>query len=330
LARVDAAGLLHVGPQSAGAAPGPACYGLGAEVATVTDANVVLGRLPAGLELGGRIRIDAGAARAAVATIASALGGVSLQRAAEGIISLANEHMQQALRVMSVERGVDPRAYTLVSFGGAGGLHVCALADALGMTRALVPAQAGVLSALGMTVARPGRHLSHTLRRPLDAVSAFDIEQGLERLAAGAVAALLAEGHERVSLRIRHAVDVCYRGQSFALTLPWSDKTTLAAHFRDEHRRRYGHDLERALELVNLRVAVDVASVLPAVAAADQASATVPRGLTTDFALYVQAQLVAGVRVTGPAIVLSPVGTAFIDVGWQGYTDEAGNLLLER
>ena len=330
LARVDAAGLLHVGPQSAGAAPGPACYGLGGEVATVTDANVVLGRLPAGLELGGRIRIDASAARAAVATIASALGGVSLQRAAEGIISLANEHMQQALRVMSVERGVDPRAYTLVSFGGAGGLHVCALADALGMTRALVPAQAGVLSALGMTVARPGRHLSHTLRRPLDAVSASDIEQGLERLADGAVVALLAEGHERASLRIRHAVDVCYRGQSFALTLPWSDKTTLAARFRDEHRRRYGHDLERAVELVNLRVAVDVASARPDVAAADQASAASPRGLATDFALYVQAHLVAGARVTGPAIVLSPVGTAFIDVGWQGYTDEAGNLLLER
>ncbi|CAN0390228.1 unnamed protein product, partial [Phaeothamnion confervicola] len=182
LARVDAAGLLHVGPQSAGAAPGPACYGLGGKVATVTDANVVLGRLPAGLELGSCLRIDADAARRAVAEVAAALGGVSLTRAAQGIVDLANEHMQQALRVISVERGVDPRAYTLVSFGGAGGLHVCALADALGMQHALVPAQAGVLSALGMTVARAGRHSSKTLRRALADLSDADIEQGYEML----------------------------------------------------------------------------------------------------------------------------------------------------
>ena len=330
LARVDAAGLLHVGPQSAGAAPGPACYGLGGEAATVTDANVVLGRLPAGLELGGRLRIDAEAARAAVAQVAAALGEVSVERAAQGIVDLANEHMQQALRVISVERGVDPRAYTLVSFGGAGGLHVCALADALGMRHALVPAQAGVLSALGMTVARPGRHLAKTLRRALADISDADIEGGYDTLQQSAVAALLAEGHQRASLRIRRTVDLCYRGQSFALTLPWADRELLATRFCAAHRRRYGHALDRPIELVNLRLAVDVATAPPDFSAASAAPTALPRGLDSAVALYAQAALVPGQRLSGPAIVVSPVGTAYIDSGWLGHADDAGNLRLER
>lgn len=330
LARVDAAGLLHVGPQSAGAAPGPACYGLGGTAATVTDANVVLGRLPAGLELGGCLRIDAVAARAAVAHVAAALGEVSVERAAQGIVDLANEHMQQALRVISVERGVDPRAYTLVSFGGAGGLHVCALADALGMRHALVPAQAGVLSALGMTVARPGRHLSKTLRCLLADVSDADIEYGYDTLQQSAVADLLAEGHARAALRIRRTVDLCYRGQSFALTLPWAAQEVLATRFCAAHQRRYGHVLDRPIELVNLRLAVDVATELPDFSAASAAPLALPRSLDGGIALYAQAALVPGQRLAGPAIVVSPVGTAYIDLGWLGHADGAGNLRLER
>ncbi len=330
LARVDAAGLLHVGPQSAGAMPGPACYGQGGIAATVTDAHVVLGRLPAGLVLGGRLRIDAEAARTAVARVAAALGGVSIERAAQGIIDLANDHMQQALRVISVERGVDPRAYTLVSFGGAGGLHVCALASALGLGRALVPAQAGVLSALGMTVARPGRHLSHTLRRPLDNVSEADFERGYGLLEKSAIEALLAEGHGRASLCLRRAVDLCYRGQSFALTLPWADPLTLAERFRAEHRRRYGHVLDRAVELVNLRLAVDVDTASSDFTTAVAETFALPRDLDGAVPLHAQNGLPPGQRVPGPAIVLSSVGTAFIDAHWVGYADDAGNLLLER
>jgi N-methylhydantoinase A len=330
LARVDAAGLLHVGPQSAGAMPGPACYGLGGEAATVTDANVVLGRLPAGLELGGRLRIDAEAAHGAVARVAAALGGMSVRDAAAGIIAIANDHMQQALRVMSVERGVDPRDYTLVSFGGAGGLHVCALADALGMTRALVPAQAGVLSALGMTVARAGRHLAHTLRRPLAALGVDDLERGLEQLAATGIADLLAEGHARASLRVRHAVDVCYRGQSHALTLPWTDKPGVAAAFRAEHQRRYGHALERELELVNLRVAVDVEGAAPDFAVAAEPALSLPSTPDSGMPLHDQGQLAPGEMLAGPAIVLSAVGTTFIETGWQGRRDALGNLHLAR
>ena len=330
LARVDGAGLLHVGPQSAGAAPGPACYGLGGAEATVTDANVVLGRLPAGLELGGRLRIDAHAARAAVARVAVRLGGLSVERTAQGIIDLANDHMQQALRVISVERGIDPRAYTLVSFGGAGGLHVCALANALGLSHALVPAQAGVLSALGMTVARPGRHLSQTLRRPLATVSDGDIDAVYRRLEQAATAALVAEGHARAALRMRRSLDICYLGQSFALTLPWQTRSTLASNFAAEHRQRYGHELKRDLELVNLRVAVDVETAAPDFAVLTREAVVLPARNPIGPPVYAQADLVPGQRLPGPAVVLSPVGSAFIDAAWLGRTDAAGNLHLER
>ena len=330
LARVDAAGLLHVGPQSAGAAPGPACYGLGGREATVTDANVVLGRLPAGLTLGRRIRIDAGAARAAVARVAAQLGGLSVERTAQGIVDLADDHMQQALRVISVERGIDPRGYTLVSFGGAGGLHVCALASALGLSHALVPAQAGVLSALGMTVARPGRHLSQTLRSPLAAINDGDIGAAYAGLEARAAEVLVAEGHSRAALRIRRTLDVCYVGQSFALTLPWQARETLGSCFAAAHRRRYGHELERALELVNLRVAVDVETAAPDFAALTHETVALPPLAGAGLPVYAQAQLVPGQRLAGPAVVLSAVGSAFIANGWHGHADAAGNLRLEK
>lgn len=330
IARVDAAGLLHVGPQSAGADPGPACYGLGGIAATVTDANVVLGRLPAGLALGGRICIDADAARSAVARIADQLGGLSVERTARGIIDLANDHMQQALRVISVERGIDPRAYTLVSFGGAGGLHVCALASALDLSHALVPAHAGVLSALGMTVARPGRHLSQTLRRPLAATSDKDIDAVYVRLERSATDALIAEGHPRTALRSRRTVDICYAGQSWALTLSWQARETLASNFAAEHQQRYGHELQRELELVNLRVAVEVETATPDITPRARASVVLPPDNPTGLPVYAQAQLVPGERLAGPAVVLSPVGSAFIDVAWYGHTDAAGNLFLEK
>ncbi len=330
LARVDAAGLLHVGPQSAGAVPGPACYGLGGFEATVTDANVVLGRLPAGLALGGRLRIDADAAWAAVARVAAQLGGLSVERTAQGIIDLANDHMQQALRVISVERGIDPRDYTLVSFGGAGGLHVCALASALGLRHALVPAYAGVLSALGMTVARPGRHLSQTLRKPLAAISDSDIEAIYARLEQGAAEALAIEGHAATALRTRRTLDICYVGQSFALNLSWQARQTLTSNFAAEHQRRYGHALDRELELVNLRVAVDVETTAPDLASLTRETLVLPPRSPTGPPVVAQAQLIPGERLAGPAVVLSSVASAFIDAAWQGRTDAAGNLHLEK
>ena len=166
LAYVDDAGLLHVGPQSAGADPGPACYGKGGQQVTVTDANVVLGRLQPDFALGGSLALDVPAAEQAMDRLAQALG-LTRQQAADGVLALANEHMTQALRVISIQKGFDPADFALMSFGGAGGLHVCALADNLGMTQAIVPQRAGVLSAEGLVYAPRKREMLQALPEPV-------------------------------------------------------------------------------------------------------------------------------------------------------------------
>ena len=189
IARVDAGGLLLVGPESAGASPGPACYGKGGKQPTVTDANVVLGRLLPQSFLGGDMQLDKAAAIEAVSTIAEPLG-LSNEKAARGIIDVVNDHMVRALRVMSVERGEDPKDFTLVSFGGAGGLHVCALAEELEMSKALVPVNAGVLSALGMLAAEASRERSRTINKLLKDCDAESIDKLFEELVDHAVAEL--------------------------------------------------------------------------------------------------------------------------------------------
>ena len=193
IARVDAGGLLQVGPESAGAAPGPACYGKGGVEPTVTDANLVLGRLRPDAFLGGEMSLDMVAAEQAVGSVAEHLG-VGLYEAAEGIIRIANEHMARALRVISVQRGIDPRQMTLACFGGAGGLHVCALAESLGMSQAMVPIHGGVLSALGMLTAPRGRQLSRTHQGLLHEISVAEIELELGVLHKEGEASLLQEG----------------------------------------------------------------------------------------------------------------------------------------
>jgi len=329
LAHVDAAGVLHVGPESAGAVPGPACYGQGGTRATVTDANLVLGRLPASVQLGGRMALDAAAAEAALAALGRELGGLSAVAAARGVVAMANEHMQQALRVISVERGIDPRDFTLVSFGGAGGLHVCALAEALGMRRALIPAAAGVLSALGMVVARPGRRLSRTVREPLAALDGHAIAAHFDAIAAPGIAALEREGHAAATIERSLSVDVCYRGQSFALNLPWHDVATLEAAFHAAHEQRYGHRLELPLELVNLRVALDVVVATPRFAPPPvvQAAAAPPGN---GVPVLAREALAVDTPLPGPATIYDDIATTHVDAGWVARRDAAGNLALTR
>ncbi len=329
LAHVDAAGVLHVGPESAGAVPGPACYGQGGTRATVTDANLVLGRLPASVRLGGRMALDLAAAERALAALGRELGGLSAAEAARGVIAIANEHMQQALRVISVERGIDPRDFTLVSFGGAGGLHVCALAEALGMRRALIPAAAGVLSALGMVVARPGRRLSRTVRAPLATLDEPAIAAYFEDIAAPGIAALEREGHAAAAIERSLSVDVCYRGQSFALNLPWHDVATLEAAFHAAHEQRYGHRLELPLELVNLRVALDVTLAAPRFAPPPvAAAATAAPG--AGVPVLARETLAVDAPLPGPAVIYDDIATTHVDAGWVAQRDVAGNLALTR
>jgi N-methylhydantoinase A len=263
IASVDEGGLLKVGPESASATPGPACYGKGGNQPTVTDANLVLGRLRADAFLGGAMTLDIDAAQHAIRKLAEALA-LSIEDAALGIIQLANEHMAQALRVMSIQRGIDPRELTLMSFGGAGGLHVCALAEALDMKQAIVPVHAGVLSALGMLVAPRTRQLSQTIGRAFSNCDEKELQAFFEPLVEQGKKALIAEGVTKDAIQIDYSIDVRYLGQAYYLNLPWtqladaveSPLLLATTHFHDLHELRYGHAMDVELELVNIRVAL--------------------------------------------------------------------------
>jgi N-methylhydantoinase A len=198
--------------------------------------------------------LDRAKSEQAVSRIADALG-MNVFEAASGIIAVVNDHMVRALRVMSVQRGEDPRDYTLVSFGGAGGLHVCALADALGMQRALVPVNAGVLSALGMLAAEPSRERSRTLRRLLADCDAAALEREFAELEALATDELREIAGEN-GIVASYSVDLRYRGQSYTLNLDWDSPAILEQEFHALHESRYGHRMEIPVELVNLRVRV--------------------------------------------------------------------------
>jgi len=336
IAMVDAGGLLQVGPESAGADPGPACYGLGGELATVTDANLVLGRLQPDAFLGGAMRLDVTAARRAVQRLADALG-MEVAAAAEGIIAVANEHMAQALRVISVQRGVDPGNHVLVSFGGAGGMHVCALAEALGMRRALVPVQAGVLSALGMLVAPRARQLSRTLPGLLTNFLSDDLQRQLETLAEGGRAELQAEGVAAAGILADFSLDLRYRGQSSTLTLAWQGVTATEAAFHRAHEQRYGHRLNTPVELVNLRCnlsgpapQIRLPELPPARPGAVAPGCTRVCGCGDAVPVWPRALLGAGAEFAGPALITETVATTWLPAGWRCRVDATGNLLLER
>ncbi|MBK5969071.1 MULTISPECIES: hydantoinase/oxoprolinase family protein [Thiorhodovibrio] len=347
IARLDAGGLLLVGPESAGADPGPICYGKGGTQVTVTDANLVLGRLRPEAFLGGRMRLDTDAARAGLARLGQAMG-MSAENAALGVIAIANEHMAGALRVISVQRGIDPKGFTLCSFGGAGGLHVCALAEALEMDTALVPAHAGVLSALGMLVAPPGRVLTRAWLQQLDACDSDDILKALDDLARQASAELVSEGIEQAELTTERSVDLRYLGQSATLNLQWLGRSKTEQAFARLHQQRYGHLLERPVEIVNLRVRLTAppAQIALGLDGHEQRDGEVSAGVDApaeigpaesaaygaDKAARVlqRAAMKRQETVTGPAIVLDPVSTTWIAPGWQARLDDAANLRLSR
>jgi N-methylhydantoinase A len=331
IAYLDAGGLLQVGPESAGAHPGPACYGKGGTTPTVTDANLVLGRLQADAFLGGKMQLDISAARRAVETIATPLG-LSIEATAQGIIEIANEHMAQALRVISVQQGHDPRDFTLISFGGAGGLHVCALAEKLGMTRALVPIHGGVLSALGMLTAPRARQLSRSLNKPLHSLNEAQIEEQLNQLKQQGIEALQQEGLRQEEITTHPSLDLCYQGQSSTLNIPWktSNNTINAAinNFHQMHESRYGHRLDCDVELVNVRIGLrgPMPSITLASPASDQHQ---NKNQSTDINIISRDSLNKGKEIIGPALITETVSTTYINKKWRCTKDEAGNLILE-
>jgi len=333
IAALDAGGMLQVGPESAGAIPGPACYGQGGRLPTVTDANLILGRLRADAFLGGHMTLDSSAAHRAIAPLATQMG-ISHEAAAEGIIRVANEHMARALRVISVQRGVDPRAFTLVSFGGAGGLHVCALAEALGMRQALVPVHAGVLSALGMLATRPGRQLSRTHLGLLLEMEGCELKQAFDKLAAEGITALIAEGVAADSIQSRYSVDLRYRGQSYTLNVPWHSIAESADAFERQHERRYGHRMSMPVELVNLRVGLHGTATAIQLAAPNQSASGSAYnhgsvyGIDDEIPIYSRDDLVCGQTISGPALITEKVATTWLASHWRCQPDSVGNLRL--
>lgn len=330
IAWVDGGGMLQVGPQSAGANPGPACYGQGGAEATVTDANLLLGYLPNNVPLGGHLSLDFDASRKAISRLAEQMD-MEIEAVATGIIRIADEHMAQALRVISVQRGHDPVNYALMCFGGAGGLHVCSLADELGMRRALVPRNGGVLSALGMLVAEEARQLTHSRIGLLNSWRVEAIQADFAALKQR-LAAELGDG-----LVFDLLVDLRYNGQSAALTLPWSEHIASLEHaFHEAHAVQFGYALQEvAIELVTLRVrgkrprdSVRMPMEFP-----EKPAKPIGVGQVTgvgDVPIFVRELLSEGQGLDGPAIIAETVSTTWLAPGWKLENDRAGNLVLAR
>jgi len=336
IAYLDAGGLLQVGPRSAGASPGPACYAKGGKQATVTDANLVLGRLISGAFLGGNMSLDIEAARASIAPLAESLD-LTIEDAAQGIIDIANEHMARALRVISVARGHDPKDFRLCCFGGAGGLHICALAEAMGMREAMVPIHGGVLSAMGMFLAPAQRQLSQTHQVLLEALKKEVLEKIFSRLEKEGMQELQNEGIPAEDCYAQQSLDLRYAGQSASLNIPFTDLAQSVDEFHQTHEQRYGHRLQSAVELVNIRVGVSERQDLPELARLQSGkgevtgmSETQIHGLASTVALIQRQQLGADDVFTGPALVLETNATTWISPGWIAKCDVYGNLMLSK
>ncbi|MEW4983331.1 MAG: hydantoinase/oxoprolinase family protein [Cycloclasticus sp.] len=331
IAHIDIGGLLCVGPQSAGASPGPACYGKGGQKATVTDANVYLSRISARYFLGGEMSLDEVASAKAIEQLANELG-CEPRQAAEGVIRLANEHMARALRVISIQRGIDPRPYTLMTFGGAGGLHVCALADALGMKTAVVPVNSGVLSAFGMLAAPRSRELSRSLLGVLSEVSIEKIEKGFATMVRQGQAELVAEGVSPDDITISYLVDLRYVGQSYTLPIPWQNEALAIKDFHAMHKSRYGHDLDLAVELVNLRASLSGEMPTPHLTQQSErlVGDEVPVESDKGVRIYQREKLMLNDVVKGEALIVEQVATTYLAPNWQCKVDAFGNLVLSK
>ncbi len=342
IARVDEGGSLRVGPESAGADPGPACYGR-SMLPTVTDAHVVLGHFGGGGLLGGEFKLDEERARGALAQLAEDLSRVTGKRtsviaAAEGVLSVANTNMERALRHISVERGHDPRQFALLPFGGAGGLHAVELARALRVPTVIVPTAPGALSAVGVLVADVVKDQSRTVMlgdNPVDVARLSGIFRELEREAAQV---LRREGFPAAKQRHERALAMRYRGQSFELLIT---KTTgnIAAAFHRAHRERYGYAQEQSeIEIVSARLrSVGLVAKLNVRKIATSKGTAKPQGSApaylagrkTEVAIYLRNSLRGGVKLRTPCIVTEYSGTTLIPADARARLDQFGNILIE-
>jgi N-methylhydantoinase A len=339
IARFDAAGALRVGPESAGADPGPICYGRGNQP-TVTDANLILGRLQAHRFLGGDFTLDLERTRRIVSAWLKKQGcKLSLEQFAAGVIRVVNATMEKAIRVVSIERGYDPREFVLVAFGGAGGVHACELAAALSIPRVLVPAHPGALSAFGILVSDVVKDYSRTvLWRTLNELPLTRLKAEFNKLRRNAHQDFLTEDWKG-AIQYRFSVDVRYRGQGYELNIPYTDR--LIAAFRREHDRRYGYSYPaREIELVTLRLRAIMKSPQVSIgtdgAARDERGKLDPARTSVFFeskkiasAIYDRESLQPGKKYSGAAIVTEYSATTIVPPRAKFWLDRNGNLFIE-
>ncbi len=342
IAYVDAGGSLRVGPESAGADPGPACYGRG-RLMTVTDANVLLGRIDPDRFLGGRMEIIRERSAEAAAALARQ-AGLDPLTLAEGIVAIANANMERAIRVVSVERGHDPRDFALVGFGGAGGLHACDLAVRLDIQTILMPIHPGVLSALGMLLSDAVSDFSQTVLRPLDAVEPALLERSFQTLEADARIQLAEQGFSVAHQRLERSIELRYMGQAYEIAVAVGGELTgrrgrFCEDFHASHERLYGYaDPSRPLELVNIRVRSRGLTDKPALGRSETdrrgpAKAIAWRPLYTSggelqVPVFDRTTLGPGDDFAGPALAVDEGSTTFVTAGWRGHVDGMGNLIL--
>jgi N-methylhydantoinase A/oxoprolinase/acetone carboxylase beta subunit len=346
VAWIDAAGGLRVGPRSAGAEPGPACYGRGGDAATVTDASVVLGYLNPARFAGGALALDVGAAERAVAAIGRRLG-VDTVTAAAGIHRVVNARMADQIRLVTIKRGYDPRQFALIVLGGAGPVHGAALAAEMGMAEVLVPEAPGVLAAFGLLAAAIEHHHARTLQAPSETADLGAVNRCLQEVDAAGRARMREEGAPADAVRVAYAADMRYVGQAYELEVPLPGPLTrermpeVLAAFHAAHERVYGYArMQQPVEFVNFRAVHTYPLPRPRVIPAARATGSLDDarlgerpayfdGFVTT-AIYERARLPLGARVPGPAIVEQSDTTTVIPPRVTALVDDAGNLRLRR
>jgi N-methylhydantoinase A len=361
IARVDQAGALRVGPESAGADPGPACYGRGDQI-TVTDANLVLGRFGGTSLLGGEMQLDLNHASRLMSALAKdmsrfGIGRVTLERAALGVVAVANANMERALRAVSIERGYDPRTFTLVSFGGAGGLHAAELGMALSIPRVVIPRSPGTLSALGVLLGDVVKDYSRTLMLTTAELDKRVVEAEFKKLESVASRDLAVEGFRGKRSSISRSVAIRYIGQSFEIDVPWT--SNFESDFHDSHQVRYGYaDRARPTEIVSIRVRATgitqkpelrrfrpgraaalsrpshyIDAIMPAIAGQrapnKSIGSAVAQARRGRIPVYDRDHLRPRATLPGPAIIAEYSSTTVVPGGWTAAIDPWLNVVLE-
>jgi N-methylhydantoinase A/oxoprolinase/acetone carboxylase beta subunit len=343
IAYLDEGGALRVGPQSAGANPGPACYGLG-HAPTVTDANLVLGRLVADFFLGGQMEIFPEKSLAVINTLAQKMGK-SLRETAQGIITIANANMEKAIRVISIERGFDPRNFALFSFGGAGGLHAVEIAKQLGMKKVIIPKNAGVLSAMGLLLSDSIKDYSASVLKPISEIKKTELKQIFLGLEQKGVKDMKKEGFSEKELTTHLALDLRYSGQSYEITVPTTkvdlDRTAYASKFHRAHQKLYSyHHPDRTVEMVNIRLRIVGPSKkiklkkFPLTGLNPQKALLKKQELfffmkKYTAVVYSRLALAPGNEIQGPALVCDSESTTFLPPSYTLRVDRFLNLIIE-